>query len=217
MSRHRVPAVAPLPALFVALGFLLGPAPAAHAQPAQPTRPAAPQELDPLTADEKAIAERIVRGDARARELLGERATLASIEFLALKGRRPDEVLRHADLLFSRPDGDFGARAIVRLGAETGIVEFTRVDRKSVPMTEADVQEVFRIALADPEYRRKLNRSPDGLRPEALRIYTENRNDPCFSGRCFYLILRDGDFYVSAASVTVDLTTKRILAERSPK
>jgi hypothetical protein len=108
-----------------------------------------------------------VRGDARARELLGERATLASIEFLAVKGRRPDEVPRHADLLFSRPDGDFGARAIVRPGAEVGIVGFTRVDRKSVPITDADVQEAFRIALADPEYRRRLNRSPDGLRPRA--------------------------------------------------
>ena len=55
------------------------------------------------------------------------------------------------------------------------------------------------------------------LEPEALRIYTEDRNDPCFSGRCFYLIVRDGDFYVSNASVTVDLATNRILSERSPK
>ena len=134
-----------------------------------------------------------------------------------MKGRRADEAVRHADLLFARPDTDFGARAIVRLGAAPSIVEFTRVDRKSVPMTEADVQEAWRIALADPAYKRRLNRDPGGLTPEALRIYTEDRSDPCFSGRCFYLIVRDGDFYVSDASVTVDLATKRILPERSPE
>ena len=50
------------------------------------------QALDPLSAEEKRIAERLVRGHQRARELLGERATLASIEFLAIKGRRgPDD------------------------------------------------------------------------------------------------------------------------------
>ena len=176
------------------------------------------QALDPLSAEEKAIAEKLVRGDQRARELLGERATLASIEFLAIKGRRgADDAVRHADLLFARPDTDSGARAIVRLGTAPAVVEFTRVDRKSVPMTDADVQEAWKIALADPTYRRRLTRDPGGLIPEALRIYAEDRQDPCFSGRCFYLIVRDGDYYVSNASVTVDLATKRILPERSPK
>jgi hypothetical protein len=105
----------------------------------------------------------------------------------------------------------------VRLGPNPSIVEFTRVDRKSVPMTNADVQEVWKIALADPAYRKRLTRDLAGLRPEALRIYTEDKSDPCFRGRCFYLIVREGDFYVSNASVVVDLATKRILPERSPK
>lgn len=183
---------------------------AAAAQPA-------PKALDPLSAEEKAIAEKLVRAHHRARELIGERATLASIEFLAMKGRGADDTVRHADLLFARPDTEFGARAIVRLGAAPSIVELTRVDRKSVPMTDTDVQEVWKTALADAAYRKRLARDPGGLKPEALRIYTEDREDPCFSGRCFYLIVRDGDYYVSNASVTVDLATKRILSERSAK
>ncbi len=173
------------------------------------------QALDPLSAEEKAAAERLVRADPRARELLGDRATLASIEFLAMKGDRADDAVRHADLLFALPEGKYGARAIVRLGAAPSIVEFTRVDAKSVPMTDADVQAVWKIALADDAYRRRLNRDPARLKPEALRIYTEDREDPCFSGRCFYLIVRDGDYYVSSASATVDLATKRVLTERS--
>lgn len=209
MTRHRFGVLLLLPlCAVIACGALT--VTSAAAQPAS-------QALDPLSSEEKAIAERLVRADQRARELLGERATLASIEFLAMKGRDADDAVRHADLLFARPDTEFGARAIVRLGATPSIVEFTRVDRKSVPMTDADVQEVWRIALADPAYRRRLTRDPGRLKPEALRIYTEDRNDPCFSGRCFYLIVRDGDYYVSNASVTVDLATKRILPERGPR
>jgi hypothetical protein len=176
-----------------------------------------PQLLDPLTASEKAIAEKLARADDRAKDLLGADARLVSIELLAMKDTGKDEPVRHADLLFSRPDTNFGARAIVNLTATPSIVEFTRVDRRSVPTTDADIQEAWRIALADTAYRTRLARDPGSLRQEALRIYTEDPNDPCFTGRCFYLIAKQGDFYVSTASVTVDLATKRILPERSPK
>ena len=84
-------------------------------------------------------------------------------------------------------------------------------------MTDADVQDAWRIALADTTYRTRLARDASGLKPEALRIYTEDPNDPCFTGRCFYLIVRQGDFYVSTGSVTVDVATRRILPERGPR
>jgi hypothetical protein len=177
----------------------------------------APQLLDPLTPGEKATAEKLVRADDRARELLGPNATLASIELLAMKDTGRDEPVRHADLLFSRPDGDSGARAIVNLSGTPTIVEFTRVDRRSVPTTDTDIQEAWRIALADASFRTRLARDPGSLKQEALRIYTEDPNDPCFTGRCFYLIAKQGDFYVSTAGVTVDLATRRILPGRSPK
>jgi hypothetical protein len=210
MTRHRFAALIPLMLLAAAA---CGPRPG----PQTPGQPSTPQALDPLTAGERAAAEKLVRADPRAAELLGERATLASIEFLAMKSQQSDEPVRHADLLFARPDTEYGARAIVRLGAAPSIVEFTRVDRKSVPMTEADVQDAWQVALADPAYRKRITRNLSTLKPEALRIYTEDRNDPCFAGRCFYVIVRDGDYYISDASVTVDLATKRILPERSPK
>jgi hypothetical protein len=176
-----------------------------------------PQVLDPLTADERSSAEKLVRSDARAKELLGDRAVVAALEFLAMKGGTSDEPVRHADLLFARPDADYGVRAIVRLGADAAVVEFTRVDRRSVPVVETEVQEAWKIALADAAYSKQIARDPAQLKVEALRLYTEDRSDPCFSGRCLYLMVRDGKFYVSAASVVVDLATKRILAERNPR
>jgi len=202
--------------LGVVLLFVLSAIACSHGVPPAAAQPAR-QPLDPLSPAERAAAEKLVRSDQRARELLGETATLVSIEFLAIKGREKDEAVRHADLLFSRPDTEFGARAIVRLTPTPSIVEFTRVDRKSVPMTASDAQEAWKIALADPAYRARLKRDPGTLKPEALRMYTEDPKDPCFSGRCFYLIVREGDYYLSSGSVTVDLTTKRILPERSPK
>lgn len=207
MTKRRVGATLLLGCAVIAGGARSDPA------AAQPAR----QALDPLSAEEKAAAERLVRADPRARELLGDGATLASIELLAMKGERADDSVRHADLLFALPGREFGARAIVSLGATPSIAEFTRVDAKSVPMTDADVQEVWKIALADDGYRRRLDRDSAGLKPEALRIYTDDREDPCFSGRCFYLIVRDGDYYVSKGSATVDLATRRVLTERSPR
>lgn len=178
-----------------------------------PTETGESTELDPLTREEKSVAEQLVRADPRAAELLGKDATLASIEFLAVKGR----VVRHADLLFARPSADYGARALVELGAKPQVVEFTRVDARSVPMTQSDVDEVWRIALADSAYVSRLGRSPDRLVPEALRMYSQDPDDPCFRARCYYLIVRDGDFYVSNASAIVDVSNKRILTDRRSK
>lgn len=197
----------------VCMAILMGTPVYSFAADQMASEAAPPEELDPLTDEEKKEAERLVRADPRAAELLGERATLVSIEFLAIKG----DAVRHSDLLFAVPPMEFGARAIVQLGAKPSIVEFTRIDARSVPMTQADVQEAWNIARADAAYMRRLGQDRGQLTPEALRIYTEDRSDPCYHGRCFYLIVRDGDYYVSDASVVVDLAAKRVLWDRRAK
>ena len=182
---------------------------------AQATQP--PQALDPLSRDERALAERLARADSRAVELLGPEARLASLEFLAMKGAATDAPVRHADALFARPDGDYGVRAIVRLGADAAVVEVQRVSASSVPMTQADIDQAWAIALADSAYTARLGRDVSRMRVEGLRIFSEDRTDPCAAGRCFYLIVRDGPYYVSGASVIVDLATRRVLPGRSPR
>ena len=200
-------------AVLLALAVTLSPAP--------PTAGAAlaqtPQPLDPLTPAERTLAEKLVRADARAKDLLGAQATVASIEFLAMKVGEKEDAVRHADVLFSRPDSDVGARAIVRLGPTPAVIEFTQVDRRSVPIINAEIQDAWRIALADAAFTRRLGRDASKLTVEALRLYTEDRADPCFSGRCLYLLVREGAYYLSSGSVVVDLSSRRILPERSPK
>lgn len=166
--------------------------------------------LDPLTEEEKQLAERLVRADARAAQLLGKSAELVSVEFLAIKG----PIVRHADLLFSVNGGEFGARGIVQLGAKPNVSDVERVDARSLPVTRSEVQQAWRIAQSDPAIADLLRAQTEQLTPEALRMFSNDRNDPCFSGRCLYLIVRAGEFYVSDASVVVDLATRRILGER---
>lgn len=202
-------------AVIVLAVVALGPACAQRAIATAPQQ--AVQPLDPLTPEERRLAEKLARADPRARELLGEQATLASLEFLSMKAGDKDDAVRHADLLFARPGTDFGARVIVRLGASPTVVEITRVDRRSVPLVNAEIQEAWKIALADADYTRRLAREPSKLTVEALRLYTEDRSDPCFSGRCLYVMVREGAYYLSGASVVVDLASRRILPERSPK
>jgi hypothetical protein len=173
---------------------------------------AAPQLLDPLTPAERASAETLVRADARAIALLGEGATLASADFLALKGERDDAAVRHVDLLFARAARDFGVRAVVRLGAAPAVIEVDRVAANSVPMTPQDVDQAWKIALADPAFTARLARDPSRVRVEALRLFSDDRDDPCFAGRCFYLIVRDGAYYISEATAVVDLATARVLS-----
>jgi hypothetical protein len=179
------------------------------------TRPGrAPQLLDPLTADERVTAEKLARADGRAVELLGREARLVTADFLALKDEKADVATRHADLLFAVPAGSYGVRVIVRLDRDPAVVEVSRVAASSVPMTQADIDEAWKIALADSAYAARLGRDPASVRVEALRLYTEDRDDPCFAGRCFYLIVREGAFYVSDASVIVDLATRRLVPAR---
>lgn len=195
------------------LALVAGVAVAGCASAGAPRQPAAAtQLLDPLTPAERASAERLTRADARAIPLLGEGATLASADFLALKDERDDTAARHVDLLFARAARDFGVRAIVRLGAEPVVIQVDRVAANSVPMTQQDVDQAWKIALADQAFTVRLARDPARVRVEALRLFSEDRDDPCFAGRCFYLLVRDGAYYISEATAVVDLATARVIS-----
>ena len=144
MTRHRF-AVLLLP-LFAVIACGAG------------TAAAQPAPLDPLSSEEKAIAERLVRADPRARDLLGA-ASHAGVDRVPGdegpgRGRAPCGTRTCCSRVRTPTSA---RRAIVRLGAAPSIVELTRVDRKSVPMTEADVQEAWRIAARGP----RLQKAPE--------------------------------------------------------
>lgn len=186
------------------------------AKPKTPKPPAIPLALDPLTEGEHADAEKTARADGRVTELIGTGGRLAHIAWFAPKPAEASaEVVRHAELLFAIPSGQYGVRAVVRLSAPMAVVDAARIDARNVPMTDDEIQEVWRIAQADPAVRNKLGNRIAEIRPEALRTYSEDPNDPCSKGRCYYLLLRIGRNYLSEPAITVELNSKRVLAERS--
>ena len=195
----------------------VGPACAARTTPAANVRQQGSQPLDPLTPAERTAAEKLARSDQRAIPLLSPQAELVSVEFLALKGAETDVIERHADLLFARAERDYGVRVVVRLGTSPAVADVQRVTAHSIPITRSDVDEAWRVALADAAYVANLGRETARLQVEALRIYSEDPADPCSSGRCFYLMVRDGGLYVPDASVIVDLATRRLLPARRPQ
>ncbi len=186
------------------------------AKPRPPKPPTIPQALDPLTESERTVAEKVARADGRVRELLVEGGRLAHIAWFAPKPAEASAaVQRHAELLFAIPSGAYAVRTVVSLGTTAAVVEAVRIDARNLPITDDETQEVWRIAQADQGVQNKLGRRIAEIRPEALRTYSEDPNDPCTRGRCYYLLLRVGNSYLSEPEITVELNSKRVLTERS--
>jgi hypothetical protein len=182
----------------------------------KPQPPAIPQALDPLTDTERALAEKVARADSRVADLIGASAVVAQNVWFAPKSADGQAVPeRHAELLFAIASGEYGVRALVRLGASAAVVEATRIDARSVPITDAEAQLAWQIAREDEAVRAKVANRMEQVRPQAMRSYSEDPNDPCHRGRCMYLLLRVGNAYLEGVAVTVELNSRRVLPERS--
>ena len=196
--------------------------------------------LDPITAEEKAAAERVALADPRVAELLGTgRRQLISVELLTLKpgkeemaaaaAGRPIQMGRYAEVVFFRYEGEFGVRAVVDLSRKA-VTEVTRLESDQVPLTPDDLAEAFKLALRDTEVRGALGPSAERFRVEGLqkvtgpagerfivrglRVQASEESDPCWKHRCLQLLFRRGDVYLSEPVVVVDLTAQRVLVQR---
>jgi hypothetical protein len=172
------------------------------------------QPLDPLTDGERAEIERLVHSEPRVRELLGPGARASYVELLALKGRDPDEVLRHAEVLLLREDSRFGARVVVALGVKPTIASVERVNESAVPMTDAELQRAAKLADANADVRRALSDQREQPVVEGLRIVTTDKSDPCYAQRCVRLLYRFGSDYMSEPIVVVNLSKGSVQIQR---
>ena len=195
-----------------------------------------PLPLDPLTQREREVATRIAQGDARVKELLGNKTRLIYTEFIAVKRgetRRPAGTAqaeepragRFADILFVRYDTNVGVRVLVDLAAQR-VAEVVRVSGRSVPINSDEVEVAARLALADPRVVRLLGaqantfrvarapataREAGGNRIEGLRTLGAAPNDPCYEHRCIVLFFRQANRYIRLNEVVVDLTTQIVM------
>jgi len=197
------------------LGLLL--AHCAHQPPKPPPTPTKPEYLDPLTAEERKDAERLARSDERVRELLGERGRLSYVEFLPIKpaDEAATTIPRHAEVVFSRLDADYGVRAVVALESNS-VVSADRVNGDNVPLTETDLEEAREIALQSAEVRSAVGTRMEQAKVEGLRILATDEKDPCFHRRCLRLMFKVGNDYLSEPIVIVNLSTNSVILDRRP-
>jgi Cu2+-containing amine oxidase len=209
-----------------ALVILVLSAGAANAQPDRPL------PLDPLTPQERALADTIVRSDARVREFLaGGPSRLINIDFIAVKTPRDaatrDEMpsRRTAEGLLYRYDTNQGIRVLVDI-ERRAVTDMARVPGESVPINSDEVAQAAKIALADPRVIQLFGaRMPqfrvatgpatlaesDQPRIEGLRTIGVIPEDPCYRRRCVVLFFRVNNRYVQMNRVFVELISQRVI------
>src|SRR6266849_4530672 len=196
--------------------------------------------LNPLTAEEKAAAERVALADSRVSELLGTgRRGLVSVDLLALKPNKeeiaaaaaglPIQMARHAEVVFFRYEGEFGVRAVVDLSRKA-VTEVSRLESEQVPLTSDDLAEAYKLALRNAEVRSALGPDAERFRVEGLqrtagtaggqfvvrglRVQATEESDPCWKHRCLQLLFRRGDVYLTEPVVIVDLSRQQVMLQR---
>ena len=198
--------------------------------------------LDPLTVQEKQSAENVASADARVSKLLGTgRRQLVSVELFPVKppaeqmaaaaAGRQIALNRYAEVIFLRYEREAGVRAIVDLTKQS-VIEVTQIAADQVPLTETDLAEAARLALADPEVSRALGADASRFRPESsaertktpqaeqyviegLPVRASRRGDPCWRHRCLQLLFRTGDAYLMKPVVVVDLTSHQVRVQKA--
>jgi hypothetical protein len=195
-----------------------------------------PLPLDPLTAEERAIADSVASRDARVRELLpGTRFIRVNTDFIAVKeANRETEDLpirRTAEVLFYDYSSDIGLRVLVDIAARR-VLDLVKVPGRSVPINRSEVEQAARLALADSRVVGLFGREAPRFhvasgaatgeeiqspRIEGLKVVGADDNDPCFRHRCVVLFFRVNNRYVNMNRVTVDLTAQRVLLKEGER
>jgi hypothetical protein len=196
--------------------------------------------LDPLTATERQLVERIALSDPQIRAILpAPRPRVIYIEPVSLKpDSRPEiseaegPLTRHAEALFFDDDAQVGLRVLVDLTQST-VKETASVESSRVPMTGDDLLTAYKIALQDVVVKEALgaNITHDLQQRDAqqlivgagrerlvvrpLPVHGTEENDPCYKHRCLQLFFRRGDAYLTEPIVIVDLTARKTFVERS--
>jgi len=197
----------------------------APCQAPPPSRPVAP-----ITADEKAAAERAVLSYSRTQSLLGAgQARVISTEvepekgetenFLA--GRSATPPTRRVVVVMSNPRTNKAVRALVTV-PQNQVIAVESIRPADIPLVRDDAEQALTLAKANPQLRRAVGDTIDRyaiLEPgsqaqvpfaaQVLPVVSTSRNDPCASDRCVDLIFRTETGYLPVRA-HVDLTRRTV-------
>jgi Cu2+-containing amine oxidase len=215
----------------------LGLVAAGNAQRPEPRQlpPSERAALDPLTAEEEAMAVRIARADGRVKEALAaENVRVVSVVPVLMKRGESHEKLdlhqREIEVTLFQPQKEVGARVVVNL-RQNSVASVQRLAAHQVPFTSDDLNDAFQLALRDPQVQRALGESAQSFHVQGQRgvtaetaatanvvtglpLRSSDPNDPCSKDRCLQLLFRRGNDFLSEPVVTVNLSKKQVVIER---
>ena len=224
---------------FVAFAALAGTQAQAAATSGSSTKKGSSQQsplpLDPLTAEDRRLAEEIAGADAKVHGLFaGATYRFVSIELLPLKPdqeskgapTQPLTLDRHAAMLYRRAGDESGLRVVVNL-TKRSIVSSSEVTSAEVPLTPEDINEAAQLALTNKELRSALSSDAEGYAAASkspgthtdrfaitgLRLFSSDEKDPCKTHRCVRLMFRRDRDYLGQPMVWVDLTDRQVHVE----
>lgn len=193
---------------------------------AQPQGPA----VAPITAEEKAAAERAVLSYSRIQTLLGTgqpRVVTTEVEpdkgeaenFLV--GRSATPPTRRVVVVMSNPQTGKAVRALVSV-PQNQVVAVESIPQADIPLVRDDAEQALALAKANPELRQAVGETLNRyaiLQPgseervpfaaQVLPVVSTNRNDPCTTNRCVDLIFRTENGYLPLRA-HVDLTRRTV-------
>jgi hypothetical protein len=198
-------------------------------QPQPPAQPGAP-----ISAEERATAEKAVLSDPRIRAIVGaEQLRVASGDvevdkaeaesFLAGTSERPPG--RRVTIVAFNMRTNKAARAVVAL-PQNQVLAVEPAVPTDMPLVRDDADQALALAKTSPELRRAVGDSLDRyaivepgsdervpFAAQALPLRNSNPKDPCSVDRCLTLILRTENGYL-ALHAQVDLTKRTVSVQR---
>ncbi len=169
--------------------------------------------LDPLTPNEKALATKVLLGDAKLQQYMGQspRYRIVNIERHEEDKARP-MAERRADVVIYKYTTDEAISAVVNLGSSPR-VDAIVVTRDLPPaLSPEEVEEAKRLAVADPGVQGRL--SAAGIAEQSFIIThllarAVQRDAACSTHRCVMLFFNTRDAALEINPV-VDLSAQRV-------
>ena len=192
--------------------------------------PSPSRAVAPITAEEKAAAERAVLSYSRIQTLLGAgqpRVVTTEVEpdkgeaenFLA--GRSATPPTRRVVVVMSNPQTSKAVRALVAV-PQNQVIAVESIRPADIPLVRDDAEQALALAKANPQLRQAVGDTIDRytiLEPgsqaqvpfaaQVLPVTSTSRNDPCAANRCVDLIFRTENGYLPVRA-HVDLTRRTV-------
>ena len=173
----------------------------------------------PLSSDERTLAMRLAEQALRSNKLFTNRKMYLTEAHIHRNtaSEMKNVFERLAVLTYYRYEGDLTIQVFINLTRQR-VLAVKQLKKFTPPISVEELNLAKDLAFNHAQLRDILGPNRDRLVVEALTSASESPKDPLFGHRVVYLFFRVGPNYLMRElSITVDLTTEKVIVERIPK